>query len=323
MFHGWGFLMMETMVLLVIAALLGLLVGWLIWGRKPAVTVKDTAEADRLRAELASCQSKGRDQAARIGALEGDLSGAKAAADAAKAEAAKADAAEAARADAAKAAAVKAAAAKAAAVKAEPAKAASASAASASVSSAPVAAGLLATPSAGKASGKAAASKADSAKAAAAKPAKATAKPAAAKADAAKPAAAKATAKPAAAKADAAKPAAAKPAAAKAEAKPAAAKPAAAAEKPAAAAKPKTLTAARGGKADDLKLIKGVGPKMEALLHKLGFFHFDQMAAWTAKELAWVDDNLEDFKGRASREEWVQQAKDLAAGKPPRKGGEN
>jgi NADH-quinone oxidoreductase subunit E len=56
------------------------------------------------------------------------------------------------------------------------------------------------------------------------------------------------------------------------------------------------------------------GPKLEALCHSLGFFHFDQIAAWTEAELAWVDDNLEGFKGRATREKWVVQAKVLAAG---------
>jgi NADH-quinone oxidoreductase subunit E len=81
-----------------------------------------------------------------------------------------------------------------------------------------------------------------------------------------------------------------------------------------AASKPRALKAPRKAGADDLKLIKGVGPKLEALLHRLGFFHFDQIANWTEAELAWVDDNLEGFKGRASREGWVEQAKHLAAG---------
>jgi NADH-quinone oxidoreductase subunit E len=83
---------------------------------------------------------------------------------------------------------------------------------------------------------------------------------------------------------------------------------------PVKAAKPKALKAARKGKADDLKLIWGVGPALEALCHKLGFFHFDQIAAWTAEEIAWVDENLEGFKGRVSRDRWVAQAKVLAAG---------
>lgn len=78
--------------------------------------------------------------------------------------------------------------------------------------------------------------------------------------------------------------------------------------------KPKTLDAPKGGAADDLKLIKGVGPKLEALLHRLGFFHFDQVAAWSAEEVAWVDQNLEGFKGRVSRDEWVAQATILASG---------
>ena len=82
---------------------------------------------------------------------------------------------------------------------------------------------------------------------------------------------------------------------------------------PVEAAKPEGLTEARGGQPDDLKRIKGVGPKLEQLLHSLGFFHFDQVAAWTEAEIAWVDDNLEGFKGRVTRDEWVAQAKALAA----------
>lgn len=78
--------------------------------------------------------------------------------------------------------------------------------------------------------------------------------------------------------------------------------------------RPEGMDAARDGGADDLKLIKGVGPKLEELLNSLGFWHFDQIAAWGPDELAWVDDNLEGFKGRASRDEWVAQAKVLATG---------
>ncbi len=66
--------------------------------------------------------------------------------------------------------------------------------------------------------------------------------------------------------------------------------------------------------ADDLKKIKGVGPKLEELLHGMGFFHYDQIANWTDAEVAWVDENLEGFKGRVSRDDWVEQAKTLAAG---------
>lgn len=78
--------------------------------------------------------------------------------------------------------------------------------------------------------------------------------------------------------------------------------------------KPETLSAARDGGPDNLKEIKGVGPKLEALLHSMGFYHFDQIAAWGADEVAWVDQNLQGFKGRVTRDTWVDQAKILAAG---------
>lgn len=78
--------------------------------------------------------------------------------------------------------------------------------------------------------------------------------------------------------------------------------------------RPKGIAAARGGKADNLQRISGIGPKNEAILHSLGFFHFDQVAAWTASQIAWVDDHLR-FNGRIAREEWIKQASLLAAGK--------
>ncbi len=77
---------------------------------------------------------------------------------------------------------------------------------------------------------------------------------------------------------------------------------------------PAALDGPRDGGADDLKKIKGVGPKLEGVLHSLGFYHFDQVANWTADEVAWVDQNLTGFKGRVSRDNWVEQAKHLAAG---------
>lgn len=80
------------------------------------------------------------------------------------------------------------------------------------------------------------------------------------------------------------------------------------------AGKPTFLSAARDGGPDDLKKIKGVGPKLEKTLHGMGIYHFDQIAAWGSAEQAWMDDNLEGFKGRATRDDWVAQAKILAAG---------
>ncbi len=78
-------------------------------------------------------------------------------------------------------------------------------------------------------------------------------------------------------------------------------------------AKPASLSGPRGGKGDDLKLISGVGPKIEGNLHELGIYHFDQIAQWTPAEVIWVDDHLR-FSGRITRENWIAQAKALATG---------
>lgn len=203
MFQEWGFLLGEIWVLILLAALLGLLAGWLIWGgRKTEVNV-DTSEADRLRADLDACRKKHAAKDARIKELEGENANASA-------------------------------------------KIAAAAAAAAAVPAAAAVAAPAAEPAGdpegidydgdgvieGKDEG----------------------------------------------------------------------------------VKPATLTAARGGKADDLKRVKGIGPKMEKLCNKLGFYHFDQLASWTPDEVAWVDANLEGFKGRVSRDEWVSQAKLLATG---------
>jgi len=77
---------------------------------------------------------------------------------------------------------------------------------------------------------------------------------------------------------------------------------------------PEARSAPRDGGADDLKEIKGVGPKLESLLHELGIYHFDQIAGWSAAEVAWMDDNLKGFRGRVSRDDWIGQARILAAG---------
>ena len=86
------------------------------------------------------------------------------------------------------------------------------------------------------------------------------------------------------------------------------------AEETSAGTKPSTLDAPRESGPDDFKLIKGVGPKLESMLHSMGFFHFDQVAQWSDAEVAWADQNLVGFKGRVSRDQWVEQAKKLAAG---------
>lgn len=190
MFREWGFLISEMVVLIVLAALLGLFVGWLIWGRRSSVSV-DAGEADRLRRDLEACQAKHKDKDARIAALEAD-------------------------------------------------------AASATQVAAPV-------------------------MAAAAAPEEASAASVDYDGDGVL-------------------------------------------EGENEGVKPETLSEARGGQADDLKQIKGIGPKLEKLCNSLGFFHFDQIANWTPDEEAWVNANLEGFKGRVSRDNWIAQAKVLAAG---------
>lgn len=98
------------------------------------------------------------------------------------------------------------------------------------------------------------------------------------------------------------KAAAAKP---KAEKKEAAPKAAAAADAP--------LFTAPAGAADDLKKIGGVGPAIEKKLNALGITQYAQIAAFSADEIARVDETL-NFKGRIERENWIEQAKTLAAG---------
>ncbi len=175
MFRGWNFLLGEIWGLILLAALLGLLAGWLIWGRRAPGGDGGAAQAqaDRLGADLAACRARGQQDAARIAALEADLAAAQQAARA------------------------------------------------------------LAEQQAQQAPG----------------------------------------------------------------------------------AGPARLSAPIGGVADDLKRIRGVGPKLEALLNRLGFWHFDQIARWTEAEVAWVDENLEAFKGRVTRDDWVAQARELAAGR--------
>jgi predicted flap endonuclease-1-like 5' DNA nuclease len=77
--------------------------------------------------------------------------------------------------------------------------------------------------------------------------------------------------------------------------------------------RPAGLVAARDGKADDLKLIKGVGRQNEGRLHGLGIWHFEQIAAWTPENVEWIGSYLA-FPGRIEREDWIEQARALAAG---------
>lgn len=207
MFREWGFLLGEIWVLLALAALIGLLAGWIIWGRRSEVNV-NTGEADQLRADLDACRRAHDDKDARIAALEADLNTCETARAAAEAEAA------------------------------------------AMPAPMPVSAPVVDTTEAVEPS------------------------------------------EPEGVDYDGD----------------------GIIEGEDEGVKPATLDGARGGVADDLKRIKGIGPKLEILCNDLGFYHFDQIAAWTDDEVAWVNANLEGFKGRVSRDEWVAQAKLLAEG---------
>jgi predicted flap endonuclease-1-like 5' DNA nuclease len=66
--------------------------------------------------------------------------------------------------------------------------------------------------------------------------------------------------------------------------------------------------------ADDLSRIKGVGPKLVALLAELGVTSFAQIAAWSDADVTRIDDQLGRFKGRITRDQWIAQAQLLAAG---------
>lgn len=185
MFHGWGYLLSEIFVLIALAALIGLFIGWLIWGRQGAGGTEpsnDAQDVARLRSELEACQSNARETAAQLARLERDATVGQPGQDA-----------------------------------------------------------------------------------------------------------------------DTPTPAQAPEMVQETEEEPE-------------GTKPTTLDAPRGGQADDLKKIKGIGPKLEGMCNQLGFWHFDQIANWSDEEIAWVDVNLQAFKGRVTRDNWVEQARELAAG---------
>ena len=100
------------------------------------------------------------------------------------------------------------------------------------------------------------------------------------------------------------------------------AKPSAKAKAPKAEAAPvaaaATLAAPIGdGTSDDISLIGGIGPKMEKGMRELGYNTFASIAAMSAEQIEAAEAHLKQ-KGRFAREEWIEQAKELMAGKPPR-----
>ena len=77
---------------------------------------------------------------------------------------------------------------------------------------------------------------------------------------------------------------------------------------------PPAATVPAPGTGDDLTRIKGLGPKLSALLGEFGIASYAQIAAWTPDEIERIDAHLGRFSGRIVRDQWVEQAKLLAAG---------
>ncbi len=74
-------------------------------------------------------------------------------------------------------------------------------------------------------------------------------------------------------------------------------------------APPPILSGAAGP--DDLKLIVGIGPVLERMLHNLGIMTFQQIARWSERDIADFDARLPEFPGRIRRDQWVTQARAL------------
>jgi len=82
---------------------------------------------------------------------------------------------------------------------------------------------------------------------------------------------------------------------------------------PAVPPQPRPELAEPGGK-DDLSRIKGLGPRLQALLPTLGLASYSSIASLTEADLAELDTKLGIFAGRPAKDNWVEQARYLAAG---------
>jgi predicted flap endonuclease-1-like 5' DNA nuclease len=69
---------------------------------------------------------------------------------------------------------------------------------------------------------------------------------------------------------------------------------------------------------DDLKVIKGIGPKMESILNEFGIVAWEQVAAFAAPEVEKVSNAIKTFPGRIERDQWVGQAAELVERFPDR-----
>lgn len=83
------------------------------------------------------------------------------------------------------------------------------------------------------------------------------------------------------------------------------------------AAKPAKKAEAKADVADDIALIGGIGPVLKDKMTEAGYPTLTSISKLTKKQIAELDEKL-SLGGRIEREEWVEQAKELLAGKPPR-----
>lgn len=65
---------------------------------------------------------------------------------------------------------------------------------------------------------------------------------------------------------------------------------------------------------DNLMQLKGVGPRLAKTLYEMGIGKFEQIAAWTDADIARIESHLGPFSGRIVNDNWVEQARFLAAG---------
>ncbi|MGY6411510.1 MAG: hypothetical protein ACXIUV_10880 [Alkalilacustris sp.] len=79
------------------------------------------------------------------------------------------------------------------------------------------------------------------------------------------------------------------------------------------AADPATTQAATLATLEDLQRIRGIGPKLALTLEERGVTGAAMIAGWSDEDVAWWDENIEGFRGRVSRDEWVAQARALLA----------
>ena len=77
---------------------------------------------------------------------------------------------------------------------------------------------------------------------------------------------------------------------------------------------PENLLSEAPSEIDDLKNVKGIGPKFEGLLNSYGIYKFEQLAAFTPRDVEWLAAQLGSFPDRIDRDDWVNQAGILAKG---------